>query len=93
MTDFNSRFDDGLRKYKGWIGEIASKARDYSYGYEIQDTGVGSDYKRRKINYITNKKGQFQYIEKKTGGTLTRRQKEERKKRGKQFIVDTSKWY
>jgi len=86
------------RRMGQWIGraaEGASKAASAALmGYEVRETGVGSDYKRRPIPFpllSTKRQRRWEYVEVKTGSAqLTPRQRKTRaairRKKGKYTV-------
>lgn len=99
MGDISDDIKSDLRRlkgksahFKGGVAEDLSKFQDRVLGYETRETGVGSDYERRKVDWLTGGKGPWDTkVEVKSGSSdLTPRQREEKRKtekKGKKYVV------
>lgn len=92
MTDETLRkVNRSLGQMRGRIAEDLSMLKSTMEGYEVRRTGIGSDYKRRKINLLTMPKGRWEDVEVKTGSSqLTPRQRKTRSARKGRYVVDRS---
>ena len=63
-------------------------SEDILRGCQVKRTGVGSDYRRRKIDVFTGTVSRWEYVEVKAPRSrLTRRQRQERARRKERYVV------
>ena len=73
---------------QGKAGEEQIKNKWKSYGYDVERTGKGHDWKATKKDFWTGKK-ETKYIEVKTGNSeLSDLQKKKKRQMGKKYVVE-----
>lgn len=88
LKRWSNRMDNDRKQYKGKLAEDGYSWSRSLQSYEIKRTGVGSDFKERKVDWMTGKKEPWTKVEVKSGNsTLTKRQREE-KRNSKRYRVE-----
>ncbi len=59
----------GFNKMRGKMGEDTYKMQSQMSGKEVQRTGRGSDFRERKVDLLTGKKGPWKLVEVKSSAT------------------------
>ena len=81
MSLIKKRIQLRKNRLNGRYGENLFKLESAIGGFEVKRTSKGSDYKRRKVNLVTNKKSKWELVEVKTGKSkLSPLQKKTQKK-------------
>ncbi|MCX8197394.1 MAG: hypothetical protein N3G80_03720 [Candidatus Micrarchaeota archaeon] len=76
-----------LNKMKGSAAEEISMLRSEARGNEVQRTGRGSNYRERKIDILTGKKGSWIDVKVKSGqAKLSKLQKKTKRKKSRYRI-------
>lgn len=89
--DISKKLKRDLGQMIGRISEdLAITRESVTLGKEVRRTGVGSDFKEKDTDIITGHPASpWRYHEVKTGKSqLTKRQRQESKKRGKNYIEE-----
>lgn len=88
IRKFKKRLTLASNRFTGNLKEKTYSVAAQAGGKEVQRTGKGSDYRERKVDLLTGKKGRWKYVEVKSGGAkLSKLQKKTKKKMGGKYKV------
>lgn len=84
MKKSKKRMTLAMNKTRGSMAEQNYATGRTMQGYEVERTGRGSDYKERKVDFLTGRRGPPTYVEVKSGNAhLSELQKKTKKRTSK----------